>query len=667
MHFPVPVQHARLTHPKYRADIDGLRAIAILSVVGFHMFPLWFPGGFIGVDIFFVISGFLISTIIFGSLERNNFSFLDFYIRRIKRIFPALLLILFACLLIGWFILTPAEYKQLGKHIAGGAGFISNFILWGESGYFDTESAKKPLLHLWSLGIEEQFYFFWPLLLAFVWKRKWRFVSVTAAIAVISFAFNIYIIDKDYKAAFYLPTSRFWELMIGSILAYIVLHKPHLNVRYKNVQSILGVALIVLGMTLLNKERAFPGWWALLPVLGSFLLISAGQNAWFNWNILSNRLLVWVGLISYPLYLWHWVLISFARIVQGQTPPPDARIAIIFVSFALSWITYQMIERPVRLGGHGSLKAITLLVLMVLTGLTGYTLYRFDGFDFRDSERDVGSLAKQYQKWDYIFNQTCIDKYGRDQLTFCIASNANPEIILFGDSHANQLYPGLVKAYGKSKGILSIGNGPPLGSVKVTFQNVTGHPWLFGHESYKKVLREIKNSDELKTVVLSSSWDPLIHGSFYPLENHWIPTGSIFLSLENEYPRSDNLDVFKFGFEQTIRELLIANKKVVIVIDTPEVMANPELCLKNINSDNFCTFKKSGVMLRQKYFRNYLKEIKARYPQVEIFDPVPIMCPQEACLMHNNKYLLYRDFSHISEYSSGKIGRQLRVVIDSLE
>lgn len=367
---PVPSVQTHLTHPKYRADIDGLRAIAVLSVIGFHAFPFWVHGGFIGVDIFFVISGFLISTIIFDSLERNSFSFIEFYIRRIKRIFTALLLVLTASFVFGWFVLVPDEYEQLGKHIAGGAGFVSNFILWNESGYFDNSAATKPLLHLWSLGIEEQFYIVWPLLLAFVWKRKWSFVAITATVAAISFIFNIYTINKYPTAAFYLPGSRFWELMIGGLLAYINLHKPHLNKRHKNAQSILGFFLLALALVLLNNERAFPGWWALLPTLGAFLLISAGSQAWLNRHVLSNKLLVWVGLISYPLYLWHWPLSSFARIVEGELPSYEIRIAAVIISIALAWLTYRLIEKPIRRSSNNKL-VVWLLIGMILTFVIG--------------------------------------------------------------------------------------------------------------------------------------------------------------------------------------------------------------------------------------------------------------------------------------------------------
>jgi peptidoglycan/LPS O-acetylase OafA/YrhL len=292
-----------LTHPKYRADIDGLRAIAILSVVGFHAFPKRIASGFIGVDIFFVISGFLISSIIFSSLERDRFSLVEFYSRRIKRIFPALLLVMVASLAFGGFALYSDEYMQLGKHIAGGAGFVSNFMLWGESGYFDNAAKAKPLLHLWSLAIEEQFYIFWPLLLALAWKHQWNFLKVTILIAVASFAAEIYLSNNNLTEAFYSPLPRFWELMIGGVLAFIVLHKPQINSRHKNLQSISGAILLAIGFALINKSRAFPGWWVLLPTFGTALIISAGAGAWLNRKILSNKVLVWFGLISYPLYL----------------------------------------------------------------------------------------------------------------------------------------------------------------------------------------------------------------------------------------------------------------------------------------------------------------------------------------------------------------------------
>ncbi|MCI5221088.1 MAG: acyltransferase [Candidatus Electrothrix sp. AR4] len=254
-----------LSHPKYRPDIDGLRALAVLSIVGFHASPFRVPGGFIGVDIFFVISGFLISTIIFENLEHNRFSFIEFYSRRIKRIFPALLLVLTASLAMGWFVLFSDEFKQLGKHIAGGAGFLANLVFWSESGYFDTAGHTKPLLHLWSLGIEEQFYIVWPLLLWFTWRQRLNLLTITITVAVISFALNIRGVGDDAVAVFYAPQTRFWELLVGSILAYTLLYMQNIFVgfRYK-LDRLLSV--IIYAQTPTEKGVALRTMYSLSPV-----------------------------------------------------------------------------------------------------------------------------------------------------------------------------------------------------------------------------------------------------------------------------------------------------------------------------------------------------------------------------------------------------------------
>ena len=232
-----------LTHPKYRADIDGLRAVAVLSVVVFHAFPQWIRGGFIGVDIFFVISGFLISTIIFSNLESATFSLLEFYIRRIKRIFPALLVVLVFSYIVGWFVLLPSEYSELGKHITSGVFFVSNLTLWSESGYFDTTAEVKPLLHLWSLGIEEQFYLLWPVILIFAWKRKYNLMTLILAFGTISYFLNVKGIKEDATATFYSPQTRFWELLCGALLAWISINASK-NLHWLKLKLDLGFCRI---------------------------------------------------------------------------------------------------------------------------------------------------------------------------------------------------------------------------------------------------------------------------------------------------------------------------------------------------------------------------------------------------------------------------------------
>jgi hypothetical protein len=482
-----------LTHPKYRADIDGLRAIAVLSVVGFHAFPSLIAGGFFGVDIFFVISGFLISTIILSNLERGTFSFIEFYIRRIRRIFPALLVVLAASFCVGWFVLLPDEYKQLGKHIAGGAGFISNYLFWAESGYFDNASETKPMLHLWSLGIEEQFYIIWPLLLWVLWKKRFNLLTVIFATTLISFALNIDLVIHHAKAAFYSPPTRFWELSMGSVLAYTKLHsqtflsglwhrivtigKQVIHVQTpagsgklnSNFQSFLGILLLSISVLLLSREHSIPGWWALFPTLGTVLIISAGAQAWPNRIILSNRILVWFGWISFPLYLWHWPLLSFARIVKLESLSTEIKIAAIFMSVVLAWLTYRLIEKPIRFGGYRNAKTSILLALMIVTGLVGYNTYSRDGLGFRlnKDQEDYSAYFENSRPEEKYFTQTNRGKYYRDECNFydveksrigqatqvprnkidssCYERSAkySDAVFIWGDSHAQQLYIGL--------------------------------------------------------------------------------------------------------------------------------------------------------------------------------------------------------------------------------
>lgn len=489
-----PLPAKQLTHPKYRADIDGLRAIAVLSVVSFHAFPNMLKGGFIGVDIFFVISGFLISTIIFSNLERGSFSFVEFYSRRIKRIFPALLLVLIACFVFGWFTLLSDEYKQLGKHIAGGAGFVSNFLFWQESGYFDNAADTKPLLHLWSLGIEEQFYIIWPLLLWFAWKQRLNWLTLTVSVVIISFVLNITKIQSDANAAFYSPQTRFWELLLGSVLAYISLYKQSLflNFRQKldgylslvicaeepqikgntlrSVQSLFGAFLIAFGSMVITKDKAFPGWWAVLPTLGAVLIISAGLGAWFNRAILSNRVLVWFGLISFPLYLWHWPLLSFARIMEGDKLSQSIRIAAVIIAIGLAWLTYKLIEKPMRFGNHSKVKTIILFGLMLLVGGAGYYDYKHKGLGFRlkdDARQDYSDyFENSLPEQQYLKKQSIFEKFRAECSFVDLAAAANGHfttvpvkelnhncfeksnnysntLFIWGDSHAQQLYSGL--------------------------------------------------------------------------------------------------------------------------------------------------------------------------------------------------------------------------------
>lgn len=434
-------QQHHLLHPKHRPDIDGLRAIAVLSVVGFHAFPSLVKGGFIGVDVFFVISGFLISGIIYENLDKGEFTFREFYVRRIRRIFPALIVVMTACFAFGWFSLLTDEYKQLGKHMAGGAAFISNLLLWKESGYFDNSAETKPLLHLWSLGIEEQFYIIWPLLLWLTWKRKFNFFAVTLAIAVGSFYLNIKGIKQDAVATFYSPFTRFWELMCGGLLAWVTIYKKTsfagvelkvdritVSAIYRdrnkevekgkilvNLSAFTGLALLAFGFEKITEDFSFPGVWALVPVSAAVLIISAGPTAWINRQILSTKLLVWFGLISYPLYLWHWPLLSFARILKSELPSRKIRIAAVVISIVLAWLTMKWIEKPFRSGNQRiGLKVATLCGLVFVIGVSGFIV---DKIEFSQA-RIPGDLVIKRRGYKYLIGYSLTWYRGKDDWLF---------------------------------------------------------------------------------------------------------------------------------------------------------------------------------------------------------------------------------------------------------
>jgi peptidoglycan/LPS O-acetylase OafA/YrhL len=396
----IPRKMAAPLHPNYRPDIDGLRAVAVLPVLVYHAFPRWMPAGFVGVDIFFVISGFLISTVIMGNLEEGRFSYFDFYSRRIRRIFPALAVMLIVVLAFGWVSLFPVEFKALGKHVLGAATFISNFLLWNESGYFDRIAESKPLLHLWSLGIEEQYYIFWPLILSIAWRYKRSLPVVIFSIGTASFLFSLLELKVHPVATFYSPVTRMWELMIGSALAYVFTVRVGRRCPSDAVISMflspIGAILLLTGFLSITAGRSFPGWWATLPTFGSVLLIAGGSGSWVNRWLLSNRWMVLVGKISYPLYLWHWPLLSFAQILYAGSPPLAVKIFLLLAAFLLAWITFRFIERPIRYGDRMSSATMPLVAIAVVIALMGAFIYLEDGLTSRNIVAYNSALLQEH-------------------------------------------------------------------------------------------------------------------------------------------------------------------------------------------------------------------------------------------------------------------------------
>jgi peptidoglycan/LPS O-acetylase OafA/YrhL len=645
--FCTNTQSEQLTHPEYRADIDGLRAVAVLLVVGFHASPLWVKGGFVGVDIFFVISGFLISTIIFGSLERNTFSFIEFYSRRVKRIFPALLLVLITCFAFGWFALLADEYKQLGKHIAAGAGFVSNLVLWSESGYFDNAGETKPLLHLWSLGIEEQFYIVWPLLLWAVCKTRFNILTITIAIATASFALNIWGIRIDSVATFYSPQTRFWELFAGSLLAWLTLHRKAAKFHHgldhwlgvmvyaqapkadgstlRNVQAWLGAALIVAAVALTTKSSQFPGWWAVLPTLGAVLMIAAGMQAWLNRVVLSNKMLVWFGLISFPLYLWHWPLLSFARIVESEVPTRNIRIAAVLLSVLLAWLTYKLIERPIRFGPHSRARTIVLLVLMVIVGYVGYNAYQRDGLKFRDPTTDNAYIAQTIEQQ---FSDKCSRRFNKINHCAEQIKAGQSFVLLVGDSHVRHTYE-LIKEQvaNANHGLVAFSNGGCPFLVGVNTANVNDCA-----AKNSEVMNFIKsNWPQIKAIVLAGEFSTYIRPD-------WLKT------VDGE---PTDLGV---ALSRTLAQL--RGVPVIMFEQIPPISFDPKKCLSRpfrITANDFnCQMSYGHVMTSLETSRKAIHKATEAFSNVTLFNVDSELCGGGVCSAVSNNQLLYYDTTHLN-------------------
>jgi peptidoglycan/LPS O-acetylase OafA/YrhL len=437
---------------RYRKDIDGLRAVAVLPVLFYHAFPNAVPGGFIGVDIFFVISGFLITGIIHRQMLSKTFSITGFYARRIRRIFPALITVVLVAFLIAWFVLPPREMKSLGTNIAGGAVFVQNFILLGQVGYFDLAADKKPLLHLWSLGIEEQYYIVWPLLLMLIGTWRSRALAITAALAAASFVACLIVQPRAPDYAFYLPVTRAWELLVGSGLALWASGRSPDSVARPAVRVVreivaLGALLAIVAVFwLYDRKVPHPGLFTLIPVLAAAALLGTSGTLVHRF-VLDARPAVFVGLISYPLYLWHYPLMAYARIHFVDGVAAQVMLAILAASVVLAWLTYQFIERPIRFGRrYGVYKIGVLLAGMAALGVVGLVADRTNGLPVRIPESLRGFMPTGDETSVHWRRGKCLLLPDQGPAQFapeCSGGGHRPLLAIWGDSYAASLYPGL--------------------------------------------------------------------------------------------------------------------------------------------------------------------------------------------------------------------------------
>ncbi|ATB67131.1 acyltransferase family protein [Pseudomonas mosselii] len=644
---------------KYRPDIDGLRAIAVLSVVLFHAFPSLLRGGFIGVDIFFVISGFLITSIIFKSLDNKTFRFADFYGRRIKRIFPALILVLAATYIMGWLSLTAEEFSQLGKHITSGAAFISNFALWSESGYFDTSAQLKPLLHLWSLGIEEQFYIFTPLAMYIFYRFGVSPAALLVCAAIASFALNVKLIGYDPTATFYSPLTRFWELLAGSLLAWFTTYKDTsistttwatLSSKQKRLRSLfsfLGLALLIFGLLHIKKGANFPGTKALIPVIGAVFLILAGPMAWVNKNLLSAKPMVWFGLISFPLYLWHWPLFSLLRITEGE-PTALVMAAAMLLSVALAWVTYRYLELPIRSFSSERLKVIMPSAAMVVIAAVGGATYMAGGLPERQANKALESYANSIVRSDAKSQAECIDvlhAYKKEGNWHCQVGAAKPtqDIFAFGDSHAYSLLPAFEKLAAEH-------------SLSIAFSSASGCPPLLGVQSMRGELEiEKRNcqalnerifsyikSKQISTVVLMGRWSYYSGGTTKPADYNLIAKDPTI-----EPTLSQSAQDLQWAIGNTVKRFRDIGVNVYFVEDNPQQLSNAKEILRT-GKGSEAVYNSLSVS-RAEHESNSAFSVNAlRESQATVISLDPILCQGSICPLTRDGKFWYFDDNHLS-------------------
>ncbi len=637
----------------YRADIDGLRAVAVLSVILFHANVPGLPGGYVGVDVFFVISGFLIASIIQTELDRGSFSIAKFYERRLRRIFPPLFTMLAACWAAGYFLLLPRQFAAFGKSVVAATLFAANILFYDEAGYFARASEQKPLLHTWSLCVEEQFYFVFPLLLATIHRyRRALLPYALAVLTLVSFACSQWMVRHARDAAFFLPHSRAWELLLGALLSLRVV--PSLRqARLRNALSIAGIIAIVGAVTMFTARTSFPGGWALVPCLGACAVIHAGSSGpTFVGRCLGGKLPVAIGLISYGLYLWHWPLLVFARIrmVDGLTPLSAA--LMLALTAVVSVASFYWLEEPIRKGRvaqkQRSIFASAALVMGAAVGLGMFTVQQ-QGIRSRVQKRVLDLEQQSSGTSRTILNEYCRPPaqglgYPR---TACAVGDpaAVPSYLIWGDSHAASLVPGIAEAsrtIGRAGLVATRPACPPLLGVR-SVTDPSDHCKKY-HGRTQKLLA----SQAVRDVFLVGRWATCVEGTRYKQE-----LGGVRILYDNKSDRSrarTDPAAFERGLARTLAMLERRGKRAVIVADVPEVgyhtaEVSARLVWWDIPFDIRPT--RTEFFARQKGVFATFDSLRLRY-QFDVVYPHKILCDADHCQVQRGDRLLYKDTNHLA-------------------
>jgi peptidoglycan/LPS O-acetylase OafA/YrhL len=648
----------------YRPDIDGLRTIAVGSVLLYHYGLTAIPGGFIGVDVFFVISGYLITNILARDISAGGLSITSFYNRRIRRILPAVLFVLVACLAAGWLLLAPGDYEVLGHSAAYSAVGGANLYFYWNTGYFDQAAELMPLLHLWSLGVEEQFYVVWPLLLAgIMWVARGKaWVTIAAILVVIaaSFAASVLVMPTDPKGAFFLPHLRAWELAVGALIAFM----PAIRWRIvSELMGVIGLALIAYSLIMLKAGDTFPGINALAPVIGSALLVWPRTKSVTSW-ILSLPPMVFTGKISYSLYLWHWpVLVFFRFYANGDLPSPFGALVLGVIAYLLAVFSWWVVERPFRrIKAKSAPVIISGIAAMAATAAAGFVIVQQTGFTTRMSPQ-----AQELSSLEIMWKWECPASATLDRKEYCAFGapweTSKIKAMVWGDSHAMHMSP-LVAAIGEDhdasaflyRACMPIANG------KTITQARRNNP-TFGEEcaeSYEAGLKLLRAHPEINLIIIVGSWSDNMRYFHRPGSPPPAPS-----------PRGDGGDMLWEGLETLMSDAAGPDRRFAIVADVPQWPSDPTPCaLREVSALLRMPCPGSELILPRAFYDRLhtqpyalFREFAAKHPDVAVVYPGDHMCSAEGCISKLDGVFLYREGSHLRRNMPVETNRALAELI----
>ena len=657
---PPPKQHYP-TPTGYRPDIDGLRALALIPVVLFHAGFESFSGGYIGVDVFFVISGYLITSIILNEKEKGTFTLRRFYERRVRRILPALFFVTLACMVPAWLWMTPGQLSDFAQSVAAVSVFGSNILFWQESGYFGAAAEEKPLLHTWSLAVEEQYYVFFPIFLLLLWSLGRRRVAwIIAATALVSLGLSEYVRQYDTDAIFYLAPTRAWELLIGALVAFSSSGRPlhdRVGKTFHEAMAGLGLLMVLSPVFLYDRNTPFPGTYALLPTLGTALIIVFGSSNTVVARFLSLRAIVGLGLISYSAYLWHQPLFAFARIRSLDGPSPSLLAALSVAAVVLAYFSWRYVEKPFRDRRNFSRTQMFCFAGVISGGLVAVGAIGHLANGFVSRVNFPAGLINSFEST--AREEECFDiDNGHSRATgwYClvdVTSHAKPTFLVIGDSHALSLLPAFETAArlsGKNGVFTGFAGCPPLlGIVPLTRRDQTLRNCSALNERVFSFVKENGITD----VFVVARWTYYTNGD-YSGDTKVIKFIGATKNAEASLPATRK--AFEDGFARTVAAYDSAGVRLHVVEQAPHQLYEPQALYSHAymspSKAEEVVRKLSVPHRRHTDLQSFVDSVFEKYrkdSRVSFIDLDSLLCDEHICLMGTGAQSFYKDDDHLSK------------------